>query len=128
MKYTFFLSAVLVTLQLQVEADVIPKQIVEAAPLDSEIEANRGTSSAVDENQTNDGSHYGRRMFLPSKEGKADKELNKFVKDNGARFIVPVATQHNNFDIYDSFFPWNSLKGSWEAAKNASGSPMELKY
>jgi len=34
----------------------------------------------------------------------------KFVKDNGARFIMPVATHHDNFDMYDSFFPWNSVK------------------
>eukprot|EP01093_Parvamoeba_rugata_P008292 TRINITY_DN23695_c0_g1_i1.p1 TRINITY_DN23695_c0_g1~~TRINITY_DN23695_c0_g1_i1.p1 ORF type:complete len:197 (+),score=32.99 TRINITY_DN23695_c0_g1_i1:129-719(+) len=33
-----------------------------------------------------------------------------FVKDNGARFIMPVATHHDNFDMYDSFFPWNSVK------------------
>lgn len=36
--------------------------------------------------------------------------LVKFVKDNGARFIMPVATHHDNFDMYDSFHPWNSVK------------------
>lgn len=34
----------------------------------------------------------------------------KFVKECGARFIMPVATHHDNFDMYDSFFPWNSVK------------------
>jgi alpha-L-fucosidase len=34
----------------------------------------------------------------------------KFFKDNGARFIMPVACHHDNFDMYDSFHPWNSVK------------------
>ncbi len=33
----------------------------------------------------------------------------QFVKDCGARFIMPVATHHDNFDMYDSFFPWNAV-------------------
>lgn len=45
---------------------------------------------------------------------KADRwdpdALVKFVKDNGARFIMPVATHHDNFDMYDSSHPWNSVK------------------
>jgi len=36
--------------------------------------------------------------------------LVKFFKDCGARFIMPVATHHDNFDMYDSSFPWNSVK------------------
>jgi alpha-L-fucosidase len=36
--------------------------------------------------------------------------LVKFMKDNGARFIMPVACHHDNFDMYDSFHPWNSVK------------------
>jgi len=36
--------------------------------------------------------------------------LVKFVKDNGARFIMPVACHHDNFDMYDSSHPWNSVK------------------
>ncbi len=36
--------------------------------------------------------------------------LVRFVKDNGACFIMPVATHHDNFDMYDSFHPWNSVK------------------
>ncbi len=35
--------------------------------------------------------------------------LVKFFKDNGARFIMPVATHHDNFDMYDSSHPWNSV-------------------
>jgi len=35
--------------------------------------------------------------------------LVRFVKDNGARFIMPVACHHDNFDMYDSFHPWNSM-------------------
>jgi len=35
--------------------------------------------------------------------------LVKFFKENGARFIMPVATHHDNFDMYDSFHPWNSV-------------------
>lgn len=34
----------------------------------------------------------------------------KFCKDNGARFIMPVACHHDNFDMYDSSHPWNSVK------------------
>jgi len=33
----------------------------------------------------------------------------RFVKDNGARFIMPVACHHDNFDMYNSSFPWNSV-------------------
>ncbi|TWU44312.1 Alpha-L-fucosidase [Novipirellula aureliae] len=35
--------------------------------------------------------------------------LVKFFKDNGARFIMPVACHHDNFDMYDSSHPWNSV-------------------
>ena len=35
--------------------------------------------------------------------------LVKFCKQNGARFIMPVACHHDNFDMYDSFHPWNSV-------------------
>ena len=35
--------------------------------------------------------------------------LVTFCKDNGARFIMPVACHHDNFDMYDSFHPWNSV-------------------
>lgn len=36
--------------------------------------------------------------------------LVQFCKANGARFIMPVACHHDNFDMYDSFHPWNSVK------------------
>ena len=35
--------------------------------------------------------------------------LVQFFKENGARFIMPVATHHDNFDMYDSSHPWNSV-------------------
>ncbi len=35
--------------------------------------------------------------------------LVQYVKDNGARFIMPVACHHDNFDMYDSSHPWNSV-------------------
>ena len=122
-----------------------------------------GVSSAADENRPNDGSHYGRRMYSPPPEDKAEKDLSmnekltrwhikrygpleefgyedliplfkaekwdpdalvKFAKDNGARFIMPVACHHDNFDMYDSFHPWNAVKmgpkrdtlAEWKAA------------
>ena len=33
----------------------------------------------------------------------------KYFKDKGARFIMPVACHHDNFDMYDSSHPWNSV-------------------
>ena len=36
--------------------------------------------------------------------------LTKFFKEVGANFIMPVATHHDNFDMYDSFHPWNAVK------------------
>lgn len=36
--------------------------------------------------------------------------LVNFFKDCGMRFIMPVATHHDNFDMYDSSNPWNSVK------------------
>ncbi len=55
--------------------------------------------------------------------------LVAFVKDNGARFIMPVATHHDNFDMYDSSHPWNSVGmgphrdvlAEWKAAANKHG-------
>ncbi|MEI6106686.1 MAG: alpha-L-fucosidase [Opitutae bacterium] len=36
--------------------------------------------------------------------------LVKFYQEIGARYIVPVAVHHDNFDLYDSKFqPWNSV-------------------
>jgi len=57
-------------------------------------------------------SEFGYEKFIA--DFKAEKfdanAIVKFVKDCGARFIMPVATHHDNFDMYDSFFPWNSVK------------------
>lgn len=55
--------------------------------------------------------------------------LVKMVKHNGARFIMPVATHHDNFDMYDSMHPWNSVKKGpkrdtlreWKNAATAHG-------
>ena len=55
--------------------------------------------------------------------------LTAFVKENGARFIMPVATHHDNFDLYDSFHPWNSVDmgpkrdvlGEWKKAATKHG-------
>lgn len=55
--------------------------------------------------------------------------LTAFVKECGARFIMPVATHHDNFDMYDSFHPWNSVDmgpkrdvlGEWKAAATKYG-------
>lgn len=55
---------------------------------------------------------FGYEKFI--KDFKAENfnanEIVKFVKECGARFIMPVATHHDNFDMYDSFFSWNSVK------------------
>ncbi len=55
---------------------------------------------------------FGYEDLIPLfKAEKWDPEgLVKFVKDNGACFIMPVACHHDNFDMYDSFHPWNSVK------------------
>ncbi|TWT71388.1 alpha-L-fucosidase [Crateriforma conspicua] len=53
----------------------------------------------------------------------------QFVKENGARFIMPVACHHDNFDMYDSSHPWNSVKmgprrdtlKEWKAAARKHG-------
>lgn len=57
-------------------------------------------------------SEFGYEDLIPLfKAEKFDADaLVKFVKDNGARFVMPVATHHDNFDMYDSFHPWNSVK------------------
>ncbi len=55
--------------------------------------------------------------------------LVKFCKDNGARFIMPVACHHDNFDMYDSFHPWNAVDmgpkrdtlKEWKAAAHKHG-------
>ena len=54
---------------------------------------------------------FGYEDFIPEfKAEKWDPEgLVKYFKENGANFIMPVATHHDNFDMYDSSHPWNSV-------------------
>ncbi|WPJ97276.1 alpha-L-fucosidase [Coraliomargarita algicola] len=55
--------------------------------------------------------------------------LVALVKDVGAHFIMPVATHHDNFDMYDSSHPWNSVDmgphrdtlKEWKAAAQKHG-------
>ena len=56
--------------------------------------------------------------------------LVAFFKEIGARYVVPVAVHHDNFDNYDSSFqPWNSVKmgpkrdvvAEWKKAAMANG-------
>ncbi len=56
-------------------------------------------------------SEFGYEKLIPLfKAEKWDPDaLVAFVKENGARFIMPVACHHDNFDMYDSFHPWNSV-------------------
>lgn len=56
-------------------------------------------------------SEFGYEKLVPLFKGENwDPEgLVKFFKENGARFIMPVATHHDNFDMYDSSHPWNSV-------------------
>ncbi|MGJ8676713.1 MAG: alpha-L-fucosidase [Akkermansiaceae bacterium] len=54
---------------------------------------------------------FGYEKLIPQFKGeKWDPDaLVKYVKDNGARFVMPVACHHDNFDMYDSSHPWNSV-------------------
>jgi len=56
--------------------------------------------------------------------------LVRFYKEIGARYIVPVAVHHDNFDLYNSRFqPWNSVNlgphrdivGEWKQAAGRYG-------
>lgn len=76
-------------------------------------------------------SEFGYEKLIPLfKAEKWDPDsLVEFVKHNGARFIMPVATHHDNFDMYDSFHPWNAVKmgpkrdtlKEWKAAAKKHG-------
>ena len=57
-------------------------------------------------------SEFGYEKLIPLFKGeKWDPDaLVEFFKENGARFIMPVACHHDNFDMYDSSNPWNSVK------------------
>lgn len=54
---------------------------------------------------------FGYEDFIPQfKAEKWDPDgLVAFFKESGARFIMPVAVHHDNFDMYDSSHPWNSV-------------------
>jgi len=56
-------------------------------------------------------SEFGYEDLIPLfKAEKWDPDaLVQFCKENGARFIMPVAVHHDNFDMYDSSHPWNSV-------------------
>lgn len=58
-----------------------------------------------------DPSEFGYEDLVPLfKAQKWDPEaLVRFFKGNGARFIMPVACHHDNFDMYDSSHPWNAV-------------------
>ena len=62
----------------------------------------------------------------------APDQLVRFVKDNGACFIMPVACHHDNFDMYDSSHPWNSVqmgpKRDTLAEWKAAAEKHELKF
>jgi len=54
---------------------------------------------------------FGYEDFIPDfkAENWDPEKLVKYFKENGANFIIPVATHHDNFDMYDSSHPWNSV-------------------
>ena len=76
-------------------------------------------------------SEFGYEKLIPMfKAEKWDPDaLVAYVKDKGARFVMPVACHHDNFDMYDSFHPWNSVKmgpkrdtlKEWKAAATKHG-------
>ena len=57
-------------------------------------------------------STFGYKDFIPA--FKAEKwnpdSLVAFFKLIGAKYIVPVAVHHDNFDMYESFHRWNAVK------------------
>ncbi len=76
-------------------------------------------------------SEFGYEKLIPLfKAEKWDPDaLVKFCRENGARFIMPVACHHDNFDMYDSSNPWNSVRmgpkrdtlKEWKAAARKYG-------
>ncbi|MDF7826661.1 alpha-L-fucosidase [Pontiellaceae bacterium B12227] len=56
-------------------------------------------------------SEFGYEKLVPllKAENWDPEGLVKFFKENGAHFIMPVACHHDNFDMYDSSHPWNSV-------------------
>jgi len=55
---------------------------------------------------------FGYEKLVPLFKGEKwdPNALVKYVKERGARFVMPVATHHDNFDMYDSIHPWNAVK------------------
>jgi alpha-L-fucosidase len=77
-------------------------------------------------------SEFGYKDLIPQWRAEAwDPEaLVQFYKQIGARYIVPVAVHHDNFDNYDSTWqPWNSVNmgphrdvvGEWKHAADKYG-------
>jgi len=71
------------------------------------------------------------KLFKAEKfdQAQADR-LVKLYKDAGARYVVPVASHHDNFDMWDSKYQprWNSMAtagkdvcGMWQRATVANG-------
>ena len=71
------------------------------------------------------------KLFKAPKFDQAQAErLVKLYKEAGARYVVPVASHHDNFDMWDSKFQprWNSMAtagkdvcGMWQKATVANG-------
>ncbi|MCH6255600.1 alpha-L-fucosidase [Puniceicoccaceae bacterium K14] len=83
-------------------------------PIEGEKDGQRRMSQALSDFHTERYGHpseYGYEKLVPflKAENWDPEGLVKFFKDNGARFIMPVATHHDNFDMYDSFHPWNAV-------------------
>jgi len=59
-----------------------------------------------------DPAEFGYEDFIPlfKAENWDPDHMVKYFKENGARFLMPVATHHDNFDMYNSSHPWNSVK------------------
>jgi len=77
-------------------------------------------------------SEFGYKDLIPlwTAEHWEPRELARFYKEIGAKYVVPVAVHHDNFDNYDSAYqPWNSVNlgpkrdvvGEWKEACEAEG-------
>jgi alpha-L-fucosidase len=88
-------------------------------------------TSAFHKKRYGDPAEFGYEKLIPLFKGEKwdPEELTAYVKSIGARFIMPVATHHDNFDMYDSSHPWNSVKmgpkrdvlGEWKKAADKYG-------
>lgn len=77
-------------------------------------------------------SEFGYKDLIPlwTAENWDPDALVRFYKAVGARYVVPVAAHHDNFDLFDSTWqPWNSVNmgprrdvvGEWRAAADRHG-------